>query len=285
MYTVLTNVLSIHSFILCVSVAVTNSIVKLHEGSISVFSEGEGHGCTFTVELPVLTREDIIEEGISSVSPPVQPTDTIVLSSMLEAPDPDPDPDPRYKGPSIVDAAADNNDQDEKSNDDCLPTSQRNASTSFRQDSGRHKRSSTMSFPEPSARTARLHLLMVDDSAMSRKMVRRAVRETFASVREAEDGEIGVALLKETLCGGLRTVPIDVVLMDYQMPNMDGPTATKMTRTLGFSGLIIGLTGNALPEDIATFLSHGANKVLTKPLDFALLDSAINGETEESHIP
>ena len=117
MYTVLTNVLSIHSFILCVSVAVTNSIVKLHEGSISVFSEGEGHGCTFTVELPVLTREDIIEEGISSVSPPVQPTDTIVLSSMLEAPD----PDPRYKGPSIVDAAADNNDQDEKSNDDCLP--------------------------------------------------------------------------------------------------------------------------------------------------------------------
>jgi CheY-like chemotaxis protein len=40
-----------------------------------------------------------------------------------------------------------------------------------------------------------------------------------------------------------------VVVMDYQMPNMDGPTAIKAIRKLGYRGMIIGLTGNAMQCD------------------------------------
>jgi CheY-like chemotaxis protein len=41
----------------------------------------------------------------------------------------------------------------------------------------------------------------------------------------------------------------DVVLIDYQMPNMDGPTSVKHMRDAGYNGLIIGITGDALPAD------------------------------------
>ena len=43
------------------------------------------------------------------------------------------------------------------------------------------------------------------------------------------------------------------------MPVMDGPSASKAIRVIGYKGIIMGVTGNALPADIDTFLSHGAN--------------------------
>jgi CheY-like chemotaxis protein len=61
----------------------------------------------------------------------------------------------------------------------------------------------------------------------------------------------------------------DAVLMDFIMPNMDGPTATRAIRALGYEGLIVGVTGNALDSDIQHFLLSGAVKVLTKPLQLS----------------
>ena len=61
------------------------------------------------------------------------------------------------------------------------------------------------------------------------------------------------------------------------MPNMDGPTATREIRALGYNGVIIGLTGNAYPEDIESFINAGANRVLTKPVQIAELFSVIEG--------
>jgi len=53
---------------------------------------------------------------------------------------------------------------------------------------------------------------------------------------------------------------------------MHGPQAAEMMRNdLHFQGVILGITGNALPADIAQFLQHGANEVLTKPLTRAKL--------------
>ena len=56
---------------------------------------------------------------------------------------------------------------------------------------------------------------------------------------------------------------------------MDGPTATKAIRALGYTGKIFGLTGNALQSDIDLFLNAGADLVLTKPLDMALFRSSM----------
>ena len=67
----------------------------------------------------------------------------------------------------------------------------------------------------------------------------------------------------------------NVVLMDYQMPNMDGPTSVKHMRDAGYNGLIIGITGNALPADLKYFKDQGANEVLTKPVKMSQLEDII----------
>jgi CheY-like chemotaxis protein len=66
--------------------------------------------------------------------------------------------------------------------------------------------------------------------------------------------------------------------MDFVMPNMDGPTATKELRRLGYEGLILGVTGNALPTDIDHFLAHGASKVLLKPFRIKEFNEAVSVE-------
>jgi CheY-like chemotaxis protein len=68
-----------------------------------------------------------------------------------------------------------------------------------------------------------------------------------------------------------------VIIMDYVMPNVDGPTATKRIRDMGYKGLIFGVTGNALQSDIDYFISQGANTVLTKPLDMRMFNRALEG--------
>ena len=59
--------------------------------------------------------------------------------------------------------------------------------------------------------------------------------------------------------------------MYFVMPTMNGPDATKAIRQLGYTGPIIGVTGNALPEDREIFMSAGATDVIVKPLRFEIL--------------
>ena len=59
----------------------------------------------------------------------------------------------------------------------------------------------------------------------------------------------------------------DVILMDFIMPLMDGPSATRELHLLGCSIPVIGLTGNGLPSDVKRFLDSGVYKVLIKPLN------------------
>jgi CheY-like chemotaxis protein len=67
----------------------------------------------------------------------------------------------------------------------------------------------------------------------------------------------------------------DVILMDFVMPVMDGPTATKAIRALGFTGPIIGLTGNAMDSDLKLFRAQGATDVLTKPMKIEDFDAVV----------
>ena len=62
-----------------------------------------------------------------------------------------------------------------------------------------------------------------------------------------------------------------MVLMDYQMPTMDGPAAITAIRALGYTGIILGLTGNVAAGDQDTMVKAGADGVLTKPLDVNIL--------------
>jgi len=69
--------------------------------------------------------------------------------------------------------------------------------------------------------------------------------------------------------------PFDTVLMDYEMPRLNGPDATaKLRDEYGFEDLIVGVTGNVLSEDVDYFISKGANCVLPKPVSMKLLNDA-----------
>ena len=114
---------------------------------------------------------------------------------------------------------------------------------------------------EPGANVTALpkwDILVVDDSPLNRKMLAKTLRAAGHTCEEAGNGREGVDMVQRRAVSG--ATPYDVILMDFVMPVMDGPTATKTMRTakeLQYTGPIIGLTGNAMPADINHFMAHG----------------------------
>jgi CheY-like chemotaxis protein len=108
------------------------------------------------------------------------------------------------------------------------------------------------------------NLLIVDDSLLNRKMLLRLMTLHGYSCEQAEDG--AQALEKYSTMCSVGEQP-DAILMDFEMPVMNGPTATQHLRDEGYDKLIVGITGNVLPEDVAYFKSCGADEVLPKPLN------------------
>ncbi|HSD39405.1 MAG TPA: ATP-binding protein [Rhodocyclaceae bacterium] len=108
-----------------------------------------------------------------------------------------------------------------------------------------------------------VHLMVVDDSAMNRDLVERALALEGATVTLAADGQQAIELLRTRPDG------FDAVLMDVQMPVMDGLTATSLIRDeMGLTELpIIAFTAGVLAEQQRAALAAGANDLLPKPMD------------------
>jgi CheY-like chemotaxis protein len=89
-------------------------------------------------------------------------------------------------------------------------------------------------------------LLVVDDSRLCRKMLQKCLRADGHTCTEAQDGLEAVAMVKKRIghANGGNGKPFDAILIDFIMPNMDGPTATKEIRALGYTAPIFGVTGN-----------------------------------------
>ena len=117
-------------------------------------------------------------------------------------------------------------------------------------------------------------VLVVDDAVSNSKMLCRLLRSRCRSVTEAGDGQEALHKVLESLSAPSE-LQYDIVLMDFVMPVTDGPTATSEIRKAGFTGVVIGLTGNVLESDMDFFRSHGANTVLTKPFDVKAYDQAV----------
>eukprot|EP00607_Mallomonas_marina_P002249 CAMPEP_0182439230 /NCGR_PEP_ID=MMETSP1167-20130531/86308_1 /TAXON_ID=2988 /ORGANISM="Mallomonas Sp, Strain CCMP3275" /LENGTH=265 /DNA_ID=CAMNT_0024632879 /DNA_START=341 /DNA_END=1138 /DNA_ORIENTATION=- len=115
-------------------------------------------------------------------------------------------------------------------------------------------------------------VLIVDDARLNRKMAHKILNKYVKIIYEAEDGCAALQVLTESMESGQS---FDLIMMDFVMPNMDGPTATKKIREMGYNGLIIGVTGNALDDDIKHFKTQGADDVLPKPLDVNALQSLL----------
>jgi CheY-like chemotaxis protein len=117
-----------------------------------------------------------------------------------------------------------------------------------------------------------LHVLVVDDNATNR-LVAGTLLEIFGCTYQAvEDGAQAVALTG--------AAAFDAILMDIQMPQMDGVQATRAIRDGGGRNRktpIIALTANADPADAADYLAAGMDAVVEKPLKPADLLRALSG--------
>jgi signal transduction histidine kinase/DNA-binding NarL/FixJ family response regulator/HPt (histidine-containing phosphotransfer) domain-containing protein len=126
--------------------------------------------------------------------------------------------------------------------------------------------------PEHAVQTHRLtglQVLVVDDSVFNLEVTRGMLEQAGAQVITATDGEQGLNFM--------RAVAFDCVLMDMQMPVMDGLTATRLIRQdpALASTLVIGLTANTYREHRLQCLEAGMNTVLSKAIEPAQLVSTI----------
>jgi two-component system sensor kinase len=102
------------------------------------------------------------------------------------------------------------------------------------------------------------HVLVVDDGEENRKLATLYLQRAGAKVSSAADGQ---ACLDQ-----VATQSFDLILMDMQMPVMDGITATQRLRALGVHTPIVALTANALSDDRQRCESAGCNGFLVKPI-------------------
>ena len=109
----------------------------------------------------------------------------------------------------------------------------------------------------------RQKILIVDDAKFNRDILKEFLGETYDYL-EAENGNQAVQIMEENL-------GIDLMLLDINMPQMDGLTATKTIRSLERQDAktipIIAMTANAFREDAERCMEAGMNAHLAKPLD------------------
>ena len=120
--------------------------------------------------------------------------------------------------------------------------------------------------PAQTQRLAGMRLLVVEDNKINQMVAKGLLVKEGAHVTLADDGQLGVAAVAAA------QTPFDAVLMDVQMPVMDGYAATRVIRTeLGLTDLpIVAMTANAMASDRAACLEAGMDDHIGKP--FALND-------------
>ena len=123
-------------------------------------------------------------------------------------------------------------------------------------------RSAPKDRPVDAALNARI--LLAEDGPDNQQLIAHILRKAGADVTVVENGRIALHVAtaaKEQ--GG----PFDVILMDIQMPEMDGHEATRRLRRQGYTGTIIALTAHALTQDRAACLEAGCDDYASKPID------------------
>lgn len=110
-------------------------------------------------------------------------------------------------------------------------------------------------------------ILVVEDNRINQTIIKKMLKRTHANVDVAENGVL--AIEKYT------SFEPDVILMDIQMPEMDGVEACKKIRKLNKDIPILAVTANVILEDVKFYLSSGFSGHLGKPIEADLLYRAI----------
>ncbi len=107
-------------------------------------------------------------------------------------------------------------------------------------------------------------VLVVDDRRDIRFITQHFLESVGATVVTAEDGEQALEIVRTAIQQGC---PFDLIIMDMQMPKMDGKEATQRLRAEGVTLPIIALTADAMKGDREKYLTIGCTDYLSKPID------------------
>ena len=110
----------------------------------------------------------------------------------------------------------------------------------------------------------RLRVLAVDDNFDSRMVVSLFLKRLGHDYDTADSGRRAIELVNGPK-------PFDLVLMDMQMPEMDGYEATTKLRAMGYKKPIVALTAHAMRDELDRCLKAGCDMTLTKPITKAAL--------------
>jgi signal transduction histidine kinase/ActR/RegA family two-component response regulator len=127
--------------------------------------------------------------------------------------------------------------------------------------------------PPPVVSLAECRILYVEDTKVNQIILSKQLERTGATVELAENGQLGIDKIEEAENQGK---PFDVILMDMQMPVLDGYEATRQLRSNGYSKPIIAVTAHALAGDREKTLEAGCDDYTTKPVDLARLAEIIH---------
>ncbi|HPG18599.1 MAG TPA: response regulator, partial [Opitutaceae bacterium] len=120
------------------------------------------------------------------------------------------------------------------------------------------------------ARMAGLRVLMAEDNPVNQAVTRTMLHNAGCTLQIAPNGQEAIEKLQSA------GQPFDVLLMDMEMPELDGLAATRAIRTCGFTALpIIGLTGNDAETARASCMLAGMDDYLVKPFSFTSLCETI----------
>ncbi|KAJ3916299.1 Tco5, signal transduction HAMP domain histidine kinase [Lentinula edodes] len=127
-----------------------------------------------------------------------------------------------------------------------------------------------------------LHVLVVDDDALTRTLMRRMLERMGCEVTTAENGDLALRILlspdsdgessSQSCSNSEQPVASDtvskfhIIFLDNQMPVLSGVKAIAKLRDLGRRDFVVGVTGNALVSDQREYLDAGVDHVLTKPV-------------------
>ena len=124
-------------------------------------------------------------------------------------------------------------------------------------------------------------ILVVDDGEDNRKLVSLVLGRAGCEVASAENGEVALRMAADN--------DFDVILMDMQMPVMDGLEATRRLRALGYKIPIVALTANVMKDDEQKCRDAGCSGFLTKPINLdrlmAYLSRILGGKAGPSVRP
>ena len=125
-------------------------------------------------------------------------------------------------------------------------------------------------------------LLLVEDNDDHRSLVSRILRKVGCRVTIAENGRIAIELAQAARDEGR---PFEIILMDVQMPELDGLATTRLLRSAGVTSPIIAVTARAMTTNQEECLQAGCDDFIPKPFDRTKLVGLVRNHLQNASSP